>query len=335
MLLDIKTMKLPSLGDSISEGTLSEWKKKVGDHIAVDEPLAIVETDKVTVDINSTLEGIIVKHHYAEEDTVFVDKPFIDVDTGATAGNKADSSPASSETKQTIVEETPTETRVQMTRMRKRIGERLKESQQTTVMLTTFNECDMGNLMDMRKNINKAGKASVKLGYVSAYMKAATMALQKMPIMNSYIEGDDIVTKHFVDISVAVATPTGLVVPVIRNCEGKSWEELEQMLLDAAVKAREGKLTVADMAGGTFTISNGGVYGSVLSTPIINPPQSSILGMHSIIKRCVVRDDAMVIRPIMNLALSYDHRLIDGREAVQFLIAIKDAIEDPICLLSN
>lgn len=149
------------------------------------------------------------------------------------------------------------------------------------------------------------------------------------------IEGDDIVTKHFVDISVAVATPTGLVVPVIRNCEGKSWEELEQMLLDAAVKAREGKLTVADMAGGTFTISNGGVYGSVLSTPIINPPQSSILGMHSIIKRCVVRDDAMVIRPIMNLALSYDHRLIDGREAVQFLIAIKDAIEDPICLLSN
>ncbi|KAK1934784.1 putative dihydrolipoamide succinyltransferase [Babesia divergens] len=335
MLLDIKTMKLPSLGDSISEGTLSEWKKKVGDHITVDEPLAIVETDKVTVDINSTLEGTIVKHHYAEEDTVFVDKPFIDVDTGATAGNKADSSPASSETKQTIVEETLTETRVQMTRMRKRIAERLKESQQTTVMLTTFNECDMGNLMDMRKNINKSGKASVKLGYVSAYMKAATMALQKMPIMNSYIEGDDIVTKHFVDISVAVATPTGLVVPVIRNCEGKSWEELEQMLLDAAVKAREGKLTIADMAGGTFTISNGGVYGSVLSTPIINPPQSSILGMHSIIKRCVVRDDAMVIRPIMNLALSYDHRLIDGREAVQFLIAIKDAIEDPISLLSN
>ncbi|CDR95860.1 dihydrolipoamide succinyltransferase, putative [Babesia bigemina] len=355
-LLEVKTMMLPSLGDSISEGTLSEWKKAVGDAIAMDEPLAIVETDKVTVDINSTMEGVIVKQHYAEEDTVFVGKPFIDVDTGAQAGSAG--VPESAQEKKVAapeevaakeakaeepvaeskpVEEAPTETRsqVQMTRMRKRIGERLKESQQTTVMLTTFNECDMGAIMELRKELNESGKFPVKLGFVSAYLKAATMALQKMPIMNSYIEGDDIVTKHFVDISVAVATPTGLVVPVIRNCEGKSWAELEQQLADAAKKGREGRLTVADMTGGTFTISNGGVYGSVLSTPIINPPQSSILGMHSIIKRCVVRDDAMAIRPIMNLALSYDHRLIDGREAVQFLIAIREAIEDPSTLLGN
>ncbi|GBE59744.1 dihydrolipoamide succinyltransferase [Babesia ovata] len=347
-------MMLPSLGDSISEGTLSEWKKAVGDSISVDEPLAIVETDKVTVDINSTMEGVIVKQHYEEEDTVFVGKPFIDVDTGAQAGSAAvpESAPevevaapeevAAKETKveepvaeTKPVEESPTETRVQMTRMRKRIGERLKESQQTTVMLTTFNECDMGAVMDLRKELNESGKFPVKLGFVSAYLKAATMALLKMPIMNSYIEGDDIVTKHFVDISVAVATPTGLVVPVIRNCEDKTWAELEEQLGDAAKKGREGRLTVADMTGGTFTISNGGVYGSVLSTPIINPPQSSILGMHSIIKRCVVRDDAMAIRPIMNLALSYDHRLIDGREAVQFLIAIREAIENPEVLLSN
>ncbi|GFE53690.1 dihydrolipoamide succinyltransferase [Babesia ovis] len=331
-LLEVKTMKLPSLGDSISEGTLSEWKKKVGDTIAVDEPLAIVETDKVTVDINSTMEGVIVKQHYEVDDTVFVDKPFIDVDTGASAGAPEAKAPAEQvaskapeATPETGAKESaPTETRVQMTRMRKRIGERLKESQQTTVMLSTFNECDMGNIMDLRKKLNESGEVPVKLGYVSAYMKAATMALLKMPIMNSYIEGDDIVTKHFVDISVAVATPTGLVVPVIRNCEGKSWIDLEKQLLEAAVKGREGRLTVADMTGGTFTISNGGVYGSVLSTPIINPPQSSILGMHSIIKR-----------PIMNLALSYDHRLIDGREAVQFLIAIKEAIENPEVLLKN
>ncbi|KAK1442113.1 chloramphenicol acetyltransferase-like domain containing protein [Babesia gibsoni] len=322
-------MKLPSLGDSISEGTLSEWKKKVGDRIAIDEPLAVVETDKVTVDINSTLEGVIVKQHYEEDDTVFVGKPFVDVDSGAPEGGVTAEQPKEEKAAEAPVEEPQLETRVQMTRMRKRIGERLKESQQNTVMLTTFNECDMQKIMDLRKSLNESGKVSVKLGFVSAYLKAATMALQKMPIMNSYIEGDDIVTKHFVDISVAVATPTGLVVPVIRNCEGKTWEELEQKLMEAALKAREGQLTVQEMTGGTFTISNGGVYGSVLSTPIINPPQSSILGMHSIIKRCVVRDDAMVIRPIMNLALSYDHRLVDGREAVQFLIAIKEAIEEP------
>lgn len=326
---DVKTMKLPSLGDSISEGTLSEWKKKVGDRIAIDEPLAVVETDKVTVDINSTLEGVIVKQHYEEDDTVFVGKPFVDVDSGAPEGGVTAEQPKEEKAAEAPVEEPQLETRVQMTRMRKRIGERLKESQQNTVMLTTFNECDMQKIMDLRKSLNESGKVSVKLGFVSAYLKAATMALQKMPIMNSYIEGDDIVTKHFVDISVAVATPTGLVVPVIRNCEGKTWEELEQKLMEAALKAREGQLTVQEMTGGTFTISNGGVYGSVLSTPIINPPQSSILGMHSIIKRCVVRDDAMVIRPIMNLALSYDHRLVDGREAVQFLIAIKEAIEEP------
>lgn len=337
-LLDIKTMKLPSLGDSISEGTLSEWKKKVGDHISVDEPLAVVETDKVTVDINSTVEGVIVKQHYEEDDTVFVDKAFIDVDTAVTSGTTTEaveSKPVEEKVVEPQTEQPPTETRVPMTRMRKRIGERLKESQQTTVMLTTFNECDMGNLMELRKVLNGSGKYSVKLGFVSAYLKASTMALLKMPVMNSYIEGDDIVTKHFVDISVAVATPTGLVVPVIRNCEGKTWEQLEKQLLEAALKGREGKLSLEDMTGGTFTISNGGVYGSVLSTPIINPPQSSILGMHSIIQRCVVRNDAMVIRPIMNLALSYDHRLIDGREAVQFLIAIKEAIENPEKLLEE
>ncbi|KAK2197238.1 bifunctional Biotin-lipoyl attachment/Chloramphenicol acetyltransferase-like domain superfamily/Single hybrid motif/2-oxo acid dehydrogenase [Babesia duncani] len=328
-------MMVPSLGDSISEGTLIEWKKRIGDVVEADNQIAMVETDKVTVDINSTLSGKIVKMHANEGDVVFVGKPFIDVDTNPDQSELgAVEAPEASQEKKQVEKELPPKdipkfTRVPLSRMRLKIGERLKHAQNSAVMLTTFNECDMGNLMDLRAQLNSSGKLKCKLGFVSAFMKAASMSLEKMPIMNSYIDGTDIVQVHQVDISVAVSTPTGLLVPVIRNCQDKSWEELEMELVKAAANARSGQMQMSDMEGGTFTISNGGVYGSMLSTPILNPPQTSILGMHNITKRVVVNDDKMVIRPMMYLALSYDHRLVDGSDAVQFLLDIKNNIQDP------
>jgi len=223
------------------------------------------------------------------------------------------------------------EKRVPMSRMRQRIAERLKGAQNTAAMLTTFNECDMGNLMALRSEINEAflEKHGCKLGFVSAFMLAATKSLQKMPEVNGYIEGNEIVYKDYVDMSVAVATPTGLMVPVIRDCHKMTLADLEKALADLAKRARNNQIALEEMAGGTFTISNGGVYGSMLGTPILNPPQASILGMHAIINRPVARGKDIVIRPIMYLALTYDHRLVDGREAVTFLRSIRDYIEDP------
>ncbi|AFZ80343.1 dihydrolipoamide acetyltransferase component of pyruvate dehydrogenase, putative [Theileria equi strain WA] len=355
---DVRVINVPTLGDSISEGTLATWKKNVGDYVDIDGVLAIVETDKVTVDVNSPAAGVIMKQYSNEGDTIFVGKPFIDLDVSAEKPAKteaksveapkvAEPTPAPEKTlskpvqtppsppspPKVVVSEGALETRVPMSRMRMRIAERLKHAQTENVMLSTFNECDMSKIMDLRKELNESGEVSCKLGFVSAFMRASTLSLLKMPIMNSYIEGKEIVTKNYVDISVAVATPTGLLVPVIRNCEGKTWEQLELALVNVAKKARENGLTVEDMTGGTFTISNGGVYGSLLSTPIINPPQSCILGMHAITKRCVVKNDEIVIRPMMNLALTYDHRLIDGRDAVTFLNSIKKYIENPSLML--
>ncbi|XP_058515939.1 dihydrolipoyllysine-residue succinyltransferase component of 2-oxoglutarate dehydrogenase complex, mitochondrial-like [Ochotona princeps] len=218
-----------------------------------------------------------------------------------------------------------------MTRMRQRIAERLKAAQNAAAMLTTFNEVDMGNLMALRSELNGPFQEAhgVKMGFVSAFMLAASQAIKKVPEVNAYIEGKEIVYKNYVDISVAVATPNGLVVPVVRDCNRKSWAQLEKDLASLAERARRGQIALEDMAGGTFTISNGGVYGSMMGTPIINPPQSSILGMHAVTKRAVVRDDQIVIRPMMYVALTYDHRLIDGREAVTFLRLIRDYVEDP------
>lgn len=224
-----------------------------------------------------------------------------------------------------------------MNRIRQRIAERLKGSQNTYATLTTFNEVDMSEIMTLRSKFQEefSKKYGIKLGFMSFFLRASAIALQEMPIVNSVIDGTDIISREFVDISVAVATPTGLMVPVIRNCETKSLSDFEMILRDLSIAARDNKIKIEDMTGGTFTVSNGGVYGSMLGTPIINPPQTAILGMHNIVNRPVVRGEDIVARPIMYLALSYDHRLIDGREGVLFLKKIKDLIEEPRKILLN
>jgi len=227
------------------------------------------------------------------------------------------------------------ERRVPMTRLRKRVAERLKGAQNTYAMLSTFNEVDMTNIMALRNDYKDAflERHGVKLGFMSAFVKASVAALQEVPAVNGVIDGDDVVYRDYYDISVAVGTPKGLVVPVLRGCDAMSFADVEKTIGALGKKARDGTLSMDEMAGGTFTISNGGVYGSLLSTPIINPPQSAILGMHAIVQRPVVMGGAIVARPIMNVALTYDHRLIDGREAVTFLKRVKDVVEDPRRLL--
>lgn len=226
---------------------------------------------------------------------------------------------------------TRTETRVQMSRMRLKIAERLKESQNTNAMLTTFNEIDMSAYMDMRKEFGDAfaKKHNIKLGFMSGFVRAATLALIDQPVVNAVIDGKDIVYRDFVDMSVAVSTPTGLVVPVLRNCQDLDMAGIEKELNNLALKARDGNITLEDMTGGSFTVTNGGVFGSMMGTPIINPPQSAILGMHATKMRPVVVGNKIEARPIMYVALTYDHRIIDGREAVVFLKTVKEHVEDP------
>uniref|UniRef100_A0A0N5AJB7 Dihydrolipoyllysine-residue succinyltransferase component of 2-oxoglutarate dehydrogenase complex, mitochondrial n=1 Tax=Syphacia muris TaxID=451379 RepID=A0A0N5AJB7_9BILA len=229
------------------------------------------------------------------------------------------------------------ETRVKMNRLRLRIAQRLKDAQNTYAMLTTFNEIDVSNVIEMRKRYQKMflAKHGVKLGFMSPFIKSVAFALQQRPIVNAVIDGGEIVYRHYVDISIAVATPKGLVVPVLRNVDRMDYGMIEQALTELGNKARDGKLAIEDMEGGTFTISNGGVFGSLFGTPIINPPQSAILGMHAIFDRPVAVDGKVEIRPMMTVALTYDHRLIDGREAVSFLKTIKTAVEDPRVILMN
>jgi 2-oxoglutarate dehydrogenase E2 component (dihydrolipoamide succinyltransferase) len=223
------------------------------------------------------------------------------------------------------------ETRQPMTTIRKRIAERLLESQNTTATLTTFNEADMSAIMDVRSRYNERfeKKFGVKLGFMSVFVKAAVEALKSFPIVNARIDGTDVVMQHFYDIGVAVSTEKGLMVPVLRDVDQMHFADIEKAIADVAKRARDGKVGMADLTGGTFTITNGGIFGSMLSTPILNPPQTAILGMHAIQKRAMVVNDEIVIRPMMYLALSYDHRLLDGREAVQFLVRIKECLEDP------
>lgn len=226
-------------------------------------------------------------------------------------------------------------TRRRMTGLRKTIAEKLVEAKNQTAMLTTFNELDMSNIMEIRKREQEAflSRNGVKLGFMSFFVKAAVAALKEFPDLNSFIEGDEIVTFQSYDICIAVSTEKGLMVPVIRNCDKKSYGEIEKSIAEFAIKAREGSISIDDMRGGSFTITNGGVFGSMLSTPILNPPQSAILGMHTIVKRPVVIKDKVVIRPIMYLALSYDHRIIDGRDAIQFLVHMKGNLEEPTRML--
>ncbi|KAL1925597.1 uncharacterized protein VTP21DRAFT_480 [Calcarisporiella thermophila] len=380
-------VKVPQMAESISEGTLKQWVKKVGDYVSQDEEVATIETDKIDVSVNSPAAGTIVETFANEEDTVSVGANLFRLELGGAPKEgaakpeeskpetKAEEAPKKEETpkaaappkseppktqetkpkaeaaapapaskpKESEASSTSTpspfgnreERRVKMNRMRMRIAERLKESQNTAASLTTFNEVDMSNLIALRNEYKDTffKKHGVKFGFMSAFVKASVAALQEIPAVNASIEGpgngDTIVYHDYVDISVAVATPKGLVTPVLRNCERMSFADVEKTINDYGTKARDGKLTIEDMAGGTFTISNGGVFGSLYGTPIINMPQTAILGMHAIKDRPVAVNGRVEIRPMMYLALTYDHRLIDGREAVTFLVRVKELIEDP------
>ncbi|CAN4102689.1 unnamed protein product [Withania somnifera] len=364
---------VPYMGESISDGTLAKFLKNIGDRVEVDEPIAQIETDKVTIDVTSPEAGVIQKFVAKEGDTVEpgnkvaiisksgegvehvvpskktpeeVAPPAEDkkeekvkpqVGTAPVKEKHKGSSPPPPKRSPTELQLPPKERerRVPMTRLRKRVATRLKDSQNTFALLTTFNEVDMTNLMKLRSDYKDAfvEKHGVKLGFMSGFVKAAVSALQNQPIVNAVIDGDDIIYRDYIDISIAVGTPKGLVVPVIRNAEQMNFAEIEKSINTLAKKANDGSISIDEMAGGSFTISNGGVYGSLISTPIINPPQSAILGMHSIVSRPMVVGGNIVPRPMMYIALTYDHRLIDGREAVFFLRRIKDVVEDPRRLL--
>lgn len=394
-----KVVQVPQMAESISEGTLKQFSKGIGEHVEQDEEIATIETDKIDVAVNAPEAGVIKEFLVSEEDTVTVGQDIIrlelggapasgEKDSGSAKEEQAKSSPkdegkqsdaksqpkpepkkesqlesqakqepkpsqsqaskqpAPNTAKQPAAESKETaattqtqgnreERRVKMNRMRLRIAERLKQSQNTAASLTTFNEVDMSNIMNFRSLYKDEvlKKTGVKLGFMSAFSRAAVLAMRDLPAVNASIEGpnggDTIVYRDYVDISVAVATEKGLVTPVVRNVESKDMVGIEQSISDMGKKARDGKLTIEDMAGGTFTISNGGVFGSLMGTPIINLPQSAVLGLHAIKERPIAVDGKIEIRPMMYLALTYDHRLLDGREAVQFLVKIKEYIEDP------
>lgn len=397
-------VKVPTLGESVTEATIGEWLKKPGEAVALDEPIASLETDKVAVEVPSPVAGVMGQQLAAVGDTVNVGAVIATVEAGdaaaAPAPSKAETTapaPAATApaagagidtvatmspavrrlvlehgldptkikgtgkdgrlTKEDVLAaanaapETPPasapapaaapaepgrqEERVKMTRLRQTIAKRLKAAQDTAAMLTTFNDVDMSAVIEARARYKDLfeKKHGVRLGFMGFFTKAACLALKDIPAVNGRIDGDEIVYNGYMDISVAVSGPSGLVVPVIRNAETLSFADIEKTIGDFGKRAKEGTLTMDDMAGGTFTISNGGVFGSLMSTPIINPPQSAVLGLHRIEDRPVAINGQVVIRPMMYLALSYDHRLIDGREAVTFLKTIKEAIEDPTRLL--
>jgi 2-oxoglutarate dehydrogenase E2 component (dihydrolipoamide succinyltransferase) len=389
-------VKVPVLGESITEATLGEWLKKPGDAVAADEPIASLETDKVSVEVPAPVAGVMGQQVVKVGDTVNVGAVIASIEAGSGAAVAApaaapapaatdDSAPqtlspsvrrivlekgvdpstikgtgkdgrltkddvlaaaaapkpaptapeaAPANTAVTVSEDRRAE-RVRMTRLRQTVAKRLKEAQNTAALLTTFNDVDMTEVMAARAKYKDLfeKKHGVRLGFMGFFVKAACQALRDVPSVNARIDGEEIVYHDYADISVAVSAPNGLVVPVIRDAQSLSVAAIEKTIGDFGARAKAGTLTMADMAGGTFTISNGGVFGSLMSTPIINPPQSAVLGLHRIEDRPVVRDGQIVVRPMMYLALSYDHRLIDGREAVTFLVALKNAIEDPTRLL--
>ncbi|CAN8301859.1 unnamed protein product [Cochlearia groenlandica] len=397
---DVVEAVVPHMGESITDGTLATFLKKPGDRVEADEAIAQIETDKVTIDIASPASGVIQEFLVKEGDTVEPGNKIAIISKSADAvshvapSEKTPEKPASQpsppaekpKAESTKVAEKPKapapppppppsrqsakepqlppkdrERRVPMTRLRKRVATRLKDSQNTFALLTTFNEVDMTNLMKLRSQYKDAffEKHGVKLGLMSGFIKAAVSALQHQPVVNAVIDGDDIIYRDYVDISIAVGTSKvcfhnsldrailrlvvvidsvdfyyqGLVVPVIRGADQMNFADIEKTINSLAKKANEGTISIDEMAGGSFTVSNGGVYGSLISTPIINPPQSAILGMHSIVQRPMVVGGVVVPRPMMYVALTYDHRLIDGREAVYFLRRIKDVVEDPQRLL--
>jgi 2-oxoglutarate dehydrogenase E2 component (dihydrolipoamide succinyltransferase) len=433
-------VEVPALGESITEGTLANWLKKPGEAVAADEPIAELETDKVSVEVPSPVAGVMTEQLVQAGDTVAVGAIIARIDDKATAGAAPQPSPsqtaAAATTNPPGAGETPllrgdehapqssfeevegddhittlspavrravleyhvdptrirgtgkdgrltkddviaaaeaqrspadagvqapqakapapeaktppsgprpspgntekrNEERVKMSRLRQTIARRLKEAQNTAAMLTTFNDVDMSAVIDARARYKDLfeKKHGIRLGFMGFFVKACALAAKDVPSVNASLEGDEIVYHDYLDFSVAVSAPKGLVVPVVRNADRMSFAQIEKTIADYGKRAKDGTLTVDEMQGGTFTISNGGVFGSLLSTPIINPPQSAVLGMHRIEERPVVKDGQIVARPMMYLALSYDHRLIDGREAVIFLVRVKEAIEDPTRLL--
>ena len=403
-------IRVPTLGESVTEATVATWFKKPGDAVAVDEMLCELETDKVTVEVPSPVAGTLSEIIAAEGQTVGVAALLAMITEGAavakpvpaakpaeapapvaaepapapapaakdvedapsakklmadndmardavTASGKdgrvmkedvlaalATPKPAAAPVPAAATPRAPVaaadagrEERVKMTRLRQTIARRLKEAQNTAAMLTTYNEVDMSGVMGLRNEYKDLfeKKHGVKLGFMSFFTKACVHALHEVPDVNAEIDGDSVVYKNYVHMGIAVGTPTGLVVPVVRDADQMSFAEIEKAINALGVKARDGKLSMADMQGGSFTISNGGVYGSLMSSPILNPPQSGILGMHKIQDRPVVVGGAIVIRPMMYLALSYDHRIVDGKGAVTFLVRVKEALEDPRRLLMD
>ncbi|MGN3974025.1 2-oxoglutarate dehydrogenase complex dihydrolipoyllysine-residue succinyltransferase [Tsuneonella sp. SYSU-LHT278] len=422
----MQEVKVPTLGESVTEATVGEWLKKPGDPVSVDEPIASLETDKVAVEVPSPVNGVMGEQKVAVGETVEVGALLATIEDDVAAGEntsvepreapapaddaaaappseradadtiedaapaqarihdpeatqtlspavrravlehgvdpttikgtgkdgrltkedvlaaaaEAKSAPASSPAPSSSASPAPStgqrrEERVKMTRMRQTIARRLKSAQDTAALLTTFNDVDMSAVIEAREKFKDifAKKHDIKLGFMSFFAKAACLALKDIPAVNAQIDGEEIVYFNYVDISVAVSAPNGLVVPVVRDADTKSFAQIEKNIADFGKRAKDGTLTMEDMKGGTFTISNGGVFGGLMSTPIINPPQSAVLGLHRIEDRPVVRNGEIVIRPMMYIALSYDHRLIDGREAVTALKTIKEAIEDPMRML--
>ncbi len=406
-------VKVPTLGESVTEATIGEWLKKPGEAVALDEPIASLETDKVAVEVPSPVAGVMGQQLAAVGDTVNVGAAIATIEAGGAAAAPAAAAPApapaakaeaaapapaataapAAESVDTVTTMSPAvrrlvlehgvdptkiqgsgkdgrltkedvlaaannapaaapapaaaaapvasgtpgrhEERVKMTRMRQTIAKRLKAAQDTAAMLTTFNDVDMSAVMATRDKYRESfeKKHGVRLGFMSFFTKAVALAAHDIPAVNARIDGDEIVYHDYLDVSVAVSAPNGLVVPVVRNADSLSFADIEKAIADLGKRAKDGTLTMDDMTGGTFTISNGGVFGGLMSTPIINPPQSAVLGLHRIEDRPVVRNGEIVIRPMMYIAMSYDHRLIDGREAVTFLKTIKEAIEDPTRLL--
>src|SRR5574343_928355 len=403
-------VQVPQLSESVAEGTLASWKKKIGEAVGRDEILIDIETDKVVLEVPSPAAGVLVEIIKGDGETVVSGELIAKIDTEAKAvaaapaaeAPKAAAAPAAAPavaaaapagtaspaarkildekgiaaadvtgsgrggrvTKEDAVAASPkagptsaaapaavsiaapntgvalgdrTEQRVPMTRLRTRIAERLLQSQQPNAILTTFNEVNMAPVMALRKQYGEKFEKThgVRLGFMGFFVKAACAALQKFPILNASVDGNDIVYHGYIDIRIAVASPRGLVVPIIRNADQMSIADIEKKIAEFGAKAKDGKLSIEDLTGGTFSISNGGIFGSMMSTPIINPPQSAILGIHATKDRAVVENGQVVLRPINYLAMSYDHRIIDGREAVLGLVTMKEALEDPARLLFN
>ncbi|SEW28896.1 2-oxoglutarate dehydrogenase E2 component [Cognatiyoonia koreensis] len=403
-------VRVPTLGESVTEATVATWFKQPGDSVAVDEMLCELETDKVTVEVPSPVAGTLSEIVAAEGETVGVDALLAQiaegdaapapkaeapkVDAGETKEDKEEApakapadakgkdvedapsakklmaendltdvqgtgkdgrvmkedvlkalsgaaapapAPAAAPRAPVAAEQAAREERVKMTRLRQTIAKRLKDSQNTAAMLTTYNEVDMTEVMALRNEYKELflKKHGVKLGFMSFFTKACCHALKEVPEVNAEIDGTEIVYKSYVNMGIAAGTPTGLVVPVINDADAMSFAEIEKAIAEKGAKARDGKLSMAEMQGGTFTISNGGVYGSLMSSPILNPPQSGILGMHKIQDRPMAINGEVVIRPMMYLALSYDHRIVDGKGAVTFLVRVKEALEDPRRLLMD